>query len=76
MYATDMHTKYRRKYKATTYSNHKLPFAENLLNRQFETEHPCEKTIRDITHIPTDEGWLYLAGIIDLCGRKVIGVSV
>ena len=76
MRANDMHTKYRRKYKATTYSDHKLPVAENLLNRQFEAEHPCEKMVSDITYIPTDEGWLYLAGILDLCGRKVVGVSM
>ena len=76
MRVNDMHTKYRRKYKATTYSDHKLPVAENLLNRQFEAEHPCEKMVSDITYIPTDEGWLYLAGILDLCGRKVVGVSM
>ena len=71
-----LHTKYRRRYKATTYSGHKLPVARNVLNRQFEAAHPGEKMVSDITYIPTDEGWLYLAGIIDLCGRKVVGVAM
>lgn len=71
-----LHTKYRRKYKATTYSGHKLPVAKNVLNRQFEAAHPGEKMVSDITYIPTDEGWLYLAGVIDLCGRKVVGIAM
>ena len=76
MRENDLHTKYRRKYKATTYSGHKLPVAKNVLNRQFEASHPGEKMVSDITYIPTDEGWLYLAGVIDLCGRKVVGIAM
>ena len=76
MRENDLHTKYRRKYKATTYSDHKLPVAKNVLNRQFEASHPGEKMVSDITYIPTDEGWLYLAGVIDLCGRKVVGIAM
>ncbi len=68
--------KARRKYKATTYSSHDMPVAENVLNRNFIAEHPGEKMVSDITYIPTDEGWLYLAGVMDLCGRKMVGVAM
>ena len=62
-----------RKYKATTDSNHNLPVAENILNRNFTAEHPNQKWVSDITYIPTDEGWLYLAGMLDLYGREIVG---
>jgi len=62
-----------KKYKATTNSNHSLPVAENLLNREFEAELPNQKWVSDITYIPTDEGWLYLAGVLDLHGREMVG---
>jgi putative transposase len=62
-----------KKYKATTNSNHNLPVAENILNREFDAEKPNQKWVSDITYIATDEGWLYLAGIVDLCGREVAG---
>jgi putative transposase len=62
-----------KKYKATTNSNHNLPVAENLLNRNFYAEKPNQKWVSDITYVPTDEGWLYLAGILDLCGREIAG---
>ena len=62
-----------KKYKATTNSNHNLPVAENLLNREFEAKKPNEKWVCDITYIPTDEGWLYLAAIQDLYGREIVG---
>lgn len=65
-----------RKYKATTNSNHNLPVAENLLNREFTAEMPNQKWVSDITYIPTDEGWLYLAGVMDLCGRAIVGFSM
>lgn len=68
--------KARRKYKATTYSDHDMPVAENILNRNFMAEHPGQKMVSDITYIPTDEGWLYLAGVMDLCGRKMVGVAM
>lgn len=55
-----------KKYKATTNSNHKLPVAENILNREFTAEKPNQKWVSDITYVPTDEGWLYVAGILDL----------
>ena len=62
-----------KKYKATTNSNHNLPVAENVLNREFWAVRPNQKWVSDITYIATDEGWLYLAGIMDLCGREIAG---
>ena len=62
-----------KKYKATTNSNHNLPVAENILNREFSAVRPNQKWVSDITYVPTDEGWLYLAGILDLYGREVVG---
>jgi putative transposase len=62
-----------KKYKATTNSNHDLPVAENLLNREFNADKINQKWVSDITYIPTDEGWLYLAGILDLYGREMVG---
>lgn len=62
-----------RKYKATTNSKHNLPVADNVLNQQFATEKPNQVWTADITYIPTDEGWLYLAGVEDLCTRKIVG---
>lgn len=69
-------SKTHKKYKATTNSKHNLPVAENILNRDFTADHPGQKMVSDITYIPTDEGWLYLAGVMDLCGDKIVGVSM
>lgn len=69
-------SKTRRKYKATTNSKHALPVAENILNRDFTADRPGQKMVSDITYIPTDEGWLYLAGVMDLCGDKIVGISM
>lgn len=71
-----LRSKTKKKYKATTYSDHRLPVADNILSRDFTADAPCEKMVSDITYIPTDEGWLYLAAVLDLCGRKVIGASM
>ena len=65
-----------KKYKATTNSNHKLPVAPNLLEQNFEASKPNEKWVSDITYIWTEEGWLYLAVMMDLYSRKVIGWSL
>lgn len=62
-----------KKYKATTNSNHKLPVAPNLLQQNFEASRPDEKYVSDITYIWTDEGWLYLAVVMDLYSRMVVG---
>ena len=60
----------------TTDSNHRLPVAQNLLDRQFHAPLPNPKWSVDITYIPTDEGWMYLAGVIDLCSRRIVGWSM
>jgi putative transposase len=60
----------------TTDSRHDQPVADNLLDRQFDAPLPDQKWSVDITYIPTDEGWLYLAGVIDLCSRKIVGWSM
>lgn len=62
-----------KKYKATTNSNHRLPVSPNLLQQNFEANKANEKLVSDITYIWTDEGWLYLAVVMDLYSRKVIG---
>ena len=58
---------------ATTDSRHALPVAANLLNQQFGAERPNTKWSADITYIPTAQGWLYLAVVLDLYSRKVVG---
>lgn len=60
----------------TTDSRHQKPVADNVLSRDFTAEMPNQKWVTDITYIPTDEGWLYLAGVMDLCSRKIIGWSM
>ena len=62
-----------KKYKATTNSKHTLPVAENLLKQNFETAKPNTVWISDITYVPTLEGWLYLAVILDLFSRQIVG---
>ena len=62
-----------KKFKATTNSNHQLPVAPNLLQQNFSANRPNEKWVSDITYIWTEEGWLYLAVVMDLCSRKVVG---
>ena len=54
-------------------SKHNYPVAPNTLNRQFWATEPNEKWVGDITYIPTREGWLYLAAVLDIYSRKVVG---
>jgi transposase InsO family protein len=68
--------KQKKKFKATTDSKHSHPVAENLLNQQFETTAPGKVWTTDITYIPTDEGWLYLAGHKDLFSGKLVGYAM
>lgn len=68
--------KTKRKYRVTTNSNHNLLVAPNLLNRQFTMDRPNEVWLSDITYIWTSEGWLYLAGVVDLYSRMVVGWSM
>lgn len=65
-----------RKFKATTNSKHTLPVAENVLNRDFVPTEPNKAWAADITYIWTNEGWLYLAVVIDLFSRAVVGWSM
>jgi transposase InsO family protein len=60
----------------TTDSNHHRPVAPNLLERRFDAERPNQKWAVDITYVPTAEGWLYLAGVMDLCSRRIVGWSM
>ena len=66
----------RRRFKVTTDSNHNLPIALNLLNREFTVAEPDRVWVGDITYIATDEGWLFLAVVIDLFNRQVVGWSL
>jgi hypothetical protein len=61
-------------FKVTTDSNHSLPVAPNLLERDFSAQQPNEKWVIDITYLQTTEGWLYLAVMIDLYSRKIVGI--
>jgi len=63
----------RRRYHSTTDSTHGWPVASNLLDRAFAVETPDTVWVGDITYIPTQEGWLYLAILLDLCSRYVVG---
>jgi len=65
--------KTKRKFKATTDSRHAFPVAENLLKQNFFTDKPNQVWVADITYIPTGEGWLYLAAIVDLFNREIVG---
>ena len=68
--------RHKRRYKVTTDSKHGLPVAENLLDRNFTPSAPNQAWTSDITYLWTDEGWLYLAIVLDLFNREVIGWSL
>ena len=68
-----LRAKAARKFKATTNSKHDLPVAPNLLQQDFTATAPNQKWVGDITYLWTDEGWLYLAVVIDLYSRLVVG---
>ncbi|MCM3339599.1 IS3 family transposase [Paenibacillus sp. MER TA 81-3] len=69
----DLKSRTVKKYKATTNSKHNLPVAANVLNLQFQASAPNQIWMTDITYIPTDVGWLYLASVMDLHSRKIVG---
>lgn len=72
-----LRAKVKRKFvPRTTDSTHGQPIAPNVLDRQFDAPGPNRKWAGDITYIPTDEGWLYLAGVIDLHSRRIVGWSM
>ena len=65
--------KCKRKFRVTTNSKHSHGFFENRLDRAFGTEKPNMKWVSDITYLPTTEGWLYLAVVLDLFSRRIVG---
>ncbi|CAA0102862.1 Uncharacterised protein [BD1-7 clade bacterium] len=69
----DLIPKVAKKFKVTTDSKHALPVSPNLLERDFTADAPNQKWAGDITHLCTSESWLYLAVVIDLYSRAVIG---
>ena len=66
----------KRRFKVTTDSKHKLPVAQNLLRRQFKVSQPNSVWVSDVTYVPTDEGWLYLAGHKDLFTGEIVGYAM
>lgn len=76
MQEAEVKARQRKKFKVTTNSNHKQPVFENLLERQFDVSRIDRVYASDVTYIWTQEGWLYLAVVIDLCSRKVVGWSM
>ena len=76
MRAADVRGRVRRRFKVTTDSRHREPVAPNKLNRQFDAESSDSVWCADITYVPTSSGWVYLAAIIDLSTRLVVGWSM
>ena len=76
MKAAHLYCKTKRRFKVTTNSKHNNPVAPNLLQRQFNVSKPDQYWVGDITYIPTSKGWLYLATVIDLYSRRVVGWSM
>lgn len=76
MRENDIHARHKRRYKVTTDSKHNLPIAQNLLDRNFNPSEPNQVWTSDITYLWTDEGWLYLAIVLDLFNREVVGWSL
>jgi putative transposase len=68
--------RHKRRYKATTDSKHSLPVAPNLLDRKFMPAAPNQAWGADLTYVWTDEGWLYLAVVLDLFNREIVGWSI
>jgi transposase InsO family protein len=68
--------RFKKRFKATTNSDHQQPVFDNVLDRQFEVMQPDQVYVSDITYIWTQEGWLYLAVVIDLFSRKIVGWSM
>lgn len=76
MKLADIAAKQKKKFKVTTDSKHSMPVAPNLLNREFTVKEPDQVYVSDMTYVWTNEGWLYLAVIIDLFSRQVVGWSM
>lgn len=76
MRAAQLRPRWRPKFVATTHSRHDLPVAPNVLERRFDVNQPDRAWVSDITYIRTDAGWLYLAVVLDLYSRRVVGWSM
>jgi putative transposase len=76
MRENDIRARHKRRYKATTDSTHSLPVADNRLDRNFQPQAPNRVWAADITYVWTDEGWLYLAVVLDLFNREIVGWSI
>lgn len=68
--------KQKRRFKVATDSKHTLPVAKNVLGQQFKVYEPNNVWVSDITYVPTDEGWLYLAGHKDLFSGEIVGYAM
>jgi transposase InsO family protein len=75
MRANGIQARQKRRFRRTTDSNHEFPIAPNILARKFEAAAPNQVWVTDVTYIFTNEGWLYLAAILDLFSRRVVGWS-
>lgn len=76
MHKAGVECKQRRSYRITTQSKHSLPIANNVLNRQFSVAIPNRVWTADITYLQTNEGWLYIAVVLDLFSRRAIGWAI
>lgn len=76
MRATGLKSKVKRKFVRTTHSDHEYPVVGNVLDGKFCVDRPDKVWVTDITYIRTSEGWLYLAGVMDLFARRIIGWSM
>jgi putative transposase len=76
MRACGLRSKMKRKWIRTTHSDHPYQVAANVLDGNFMVDQPNRVWVTDITYIPTGEGWLYLAGVMDLFGRRIVGWSM
>ena len=68
-----LRAKQKNRYNTTTQRNEADPAAPNLVDQDFEADRPNQKWLTDISYIPTEEGWLYLAAVLDLYSRRIVG---
>lgn len=76
MHENGIHARHNRRYKVTTDSKRTPPVADNLLARSFTPTTPTRVWTSDITYLWTEEGWLYLAVVLELFNREVVGWSI